>query len=132
MKVGRRAFLVAGTSFLGAGLFWLTSPQSFIASAIRDHFAPGQVSEDDIAAFADDFVTFRPQWDALKHRVFGRLGMVGLWLAPYLDGPSRMREEAITAFLLGSTAMQIANADDPITYLTFPDPYQTGCYPAFL
>jgi hypothetical protein len=131
MMFGRRTFLVGAAAAVGGGLFYLASPRSFVAAAIRDHFAPGQVSEDDIAAFSDDFMTNKPEWDALKHRVFGRLGVLGLSLAPYLDGPSRMRDDAITAFLLGSTAMQITEPDDPVIYLTFPDPYQTGCFPAF-
>lgn len=130
MKLRRRTFVLGLVAATGAALY-LASPRAFVAAAIRDHFREGEVSEEDIATFTEDFVTYRPQWNALKHRVFGRLGTFGLHLAPHLDGPRRMREDAITAFLLGSTAMQRRTPEDKIAYLAFPDPYMTGCIPAF-
>ena len=131
MTIRRRTFLVGASAAVVGGVLWLASPRAFVVAAIRGHFHSGEVSEDDIAAFADDFMTYRTEWAALKHRVFGRLGVFGLYLAPYLDGPSRMRDDAITAFLLGSTAMQRRDPQEQIVYLAFPDPYQTGCIPAF-
>jgi hypothetical protein len=131
MILHRRTVLVGALAAVAGGVLWRASPRAFVAAAIRDHFRSGEVSEDDIIAFADDFMTYRTEWAALKHRVFGRLGAFGLYLAPYLDGPSRMRDDAITAFLLGSTAMQRRDPQDQIVYLAFPDPYQTGCIPAF-
>ena len=134
MALSRRAFLAsltAGAGVLTGTALWLTSPTSFLHTAIRDHFGPDSVSDDDITAFINDFLVYEPRWNALKHRLFGRLGGFGLHVTGFVDGPERLRREALTAFLLGSDAMTRNTPDDPISYLAFPDPYEIGCLPGY-
>lgn len=134
MQLTRRSTLLGGASLAVAGALFgtfLTNPDAFIKAALRDHFAPLRLSESDLNRFVADFRTSRPQWNALKHRVFGRLGAVGLMLVDQVDGPERLRREALTAFILGSDAMLRTDPNEPISYINFPEPYEVGCIPGY-
>lgn len=134
MRPTRRGIILGGIGALAAVPlgFAMRSQSSYVEAVIRDHFGERALLEDDVRRFAADFASAHPGWTVLKHQVLGRLGEWGLPLASRSYDMAKIREEAITAFVLGSTALWEREQDEPIEYLEFPDPYRTGCIAAFV
>lgn len=133
MRPTRRAVVLGGVGALAAlplG-YAMRRQSSYVEAVIRDHFGEDEVVEDDVLRFAADFTASRPGWLVLKHQILGRLGDWGLPLASRSYDMAKIREEAITAFVLGSTALWAREAGERIEYLEFPDPFRTGCIPAY-
>ncbi|MEM8842234.1 MAG: hypothetical protein AAGD47_10710 [Pseudomonadota bacterium] len=131
MKLTRRTALFgggAGLVALVAGGALFSSQNAYVKHVIRSHFRPGEVSEDDLDLFAEDFARKRPEWNALKFRLFGRLGSLAE-LTPIAGRPGivRLREDALSSFILGSNCMTRVDLNEPLEYLYFPDPYEAGC-----
>lgn len=128
-RLTRRSLLIGvSLAAVGSAAFWALSPRRFIEAVIRHHFRPGEVAEAEITRFADDYFARRAHLGDIEHRVFGRLGGLGLMSA--FDGVHQiedLRKDALLTFILGSTAMGRVDENEPIAYVSFPDPYEVGC-----
>ncbi|MEM7508189.1 MAG: hypothetical protein AAF415_15760 [Pseudomonadota bacterium] len=130
MGLTRRGLLAGflGSGVVIAGGVLLSSPHGYVKHVIRQHFSAETLDEEDLDRFAEDFFARRPRWNTLEQRLFGRLGG---WadMTPLVDRWSvrKMREDALTAFVLGSNAMTRASLSEPVEYLYFPDPWEAGC-----
>ncbi|MBY8975354.1 hypothetical protein KHP62_06030 [Rhodobacteraceae bacterium NNCM2] len=130
MKLSRRTLMIGAAALTGGAAVAAvaTRPTGFIEAVIREHFRPGDVSDEDIRRFAEDYVARSARWQTIQYKAFGRLGSIGL-LPKIRDvwGVRKEREAALTAFLMGSDALFRTDETQPITYIAFPDPYETGC-----
>ena len=130
MKINRRKMLAGTLGILGLSLggFAVASPHGYVKHVIRSHFSAETIPEEQLDLFAADFFAFRPRWNTLEHRLCGRLGRL-VDATPLKDrwAVRKLREDALTTFILGSNAMTRASSAEPVEYLYFPDPYRSGC-----